>query len=429
MLKLNKGDSMEEKERALLVGVNINDDEYFFKEVNELRELAKACNMEPVELVVQNLSSINSAFYVGVGKLDEIKDKIKELDIDIVIFNNELTPSQLKNIEQKLDIAVLDKTALILEIFNIRAKTKEAKLQVEVARLKYMLPRLVGLHKALGRQGGGSGVSNKGSGEKKIELDRRIIEARISKLNKELEQISKTRETQSKQREKSSIPLVSMVGYTNAGKSTLLNDFVELSGEDEDKKVFEEDMLFATLETSVRKIKLKDNKEFLLSDTVGFIKSLPHELIKAFRSTLEEVKHADLLLHVIDFSDDDYEENIRVTENTLKIIGAQDIPVIYVYNKSELKKEKFPVVSDNSIYISAKNKIGIYELLELINKTIFKEYKSCCMLIPYDKGSILSYFNEMYYIKNAEYLEEGTKIEFDCSLKDYDKYKEYLIEE
>ena len=420
---------MEEKERALLVGVNINDDEYFFKEVNELRELAKACNMEPVELVVQNLSSINSAFYVGVGKLDEIKDKIKELDIDIVIFNNELTPSQLKNIEQKLDIAVLDKTALILEIFNIRAKTKEAKLQVEVARLKYMLPRLVGLHKALGRQGGGSGVSNKGSGEKKIELDRRIIEARISKLNKELEQISKTRETQSKQREKSSIPLVSMVGYTNAGKSTLLNDFVELSGEDEDKKVFEEDMLFATLETSVRKIKLKDNKEFLLSDTVGFIKSLPHELIKAFRSTLEEVKHADLLLHVIDFSDDDYEENIRVTENTLKIIGAQDIPVIYVYNKSELKKEKFPVVSDNSIYISAKNKIGIYELLELINKTIFKEYKSCCMLIPYDKGNILSFFNEMYNIKNTDYLEEGTKIEFDCSLKDYDKYKEYLIEE
>ena len=420
---------MEKKERALLVGVNINDDEYFFKEVNELRELAKACEMEPVELVVQNLSSINSAFYVGVGKLDEIKDKIKELDIDIVIFNNELTPSQLKNIEQKLDIAVLDKTALILEIFNIRAKTKEAKLQVEVARLKYMLPRLVGLHKALGRQGGGSSVSNKGSGEKKIELDRRIIEARISKLNKELEQISKTRETQSKKREKSSIPLVSMVGYTNAGKSTLLNDFVELSGEDEDKKVFEEDMLFATLETSVRKIKLKDNKEFLLSDTVGFIKSLPHELIKAFRSTLEEVKHADLLLHVIDFSDDDYEENIRVTENTLKIIGAQDIPVIYVYNKSELKKEKFPVVSDNSIYISAKNKIGIYELLELINKSIFKGYKSCCMLIPYDKGNILSFFNEMYNIKNTDYLEEGTKIEFDCSLKDYDKYKEYLIEE
>ena len=420
---------MEEKERALLVGVNINDDEYFFKEVNELRELAKACNMEPVELVVQNLNSINSAFYVGVGKLDEIKDKIKELAIDIVIFNNELTPSQLKNIEQKLDIAVLDKTALILEIFNIRAKTKEAKLQVEVARLKYMLPRLVGLHKALGRQGGGSGLSNKGSGEKKIELDRRIIEARISKLNKELEQISKTRETQSKQREKSSIPLVSMVGYTNAGKSTLLNDFVELSGEDEDKKVFEEDMLFATLETSVRKIKLKDNKEFLLSDTVGFIKSLPHELIKAFRSTLEEVKHADILLHVIDFSDDDYEENIRVTENTLKTIGVQDIPVIYVYNKSELKREKLPVINDNSIYISAKNKIGIYALLDLINKTIFKGYKRCCMLIPYDKGSILSYFNQMYNINNTEYLEEGTKIEFDCSLKDYDKYKEYLIEE
>ena len=307
---------MEEKEKALLVGVNLNDEFYFFKSMNELEELAKACDMECVGRVVQNLSNINSAFYVGTGKILEIQEKIRECKPDVVIFNNELSPSQLKNIETKLNIPILDRTSLILEIFAIRAKTKEAKLQVEVARLKYMLPRLVGLHTSLGRQGGGSSVSNKGSGEKKIELDRRKIEDRINKLNKELAELSTIREIQHRKRKDSEVPLVSLVGYTNAGKSTLLNTLIDLSSEDDTKKVFEEDMLFATLETSVRRIKLKDNKEFLLSDTVGFIRELPHGLIKAFRTTLDEVRNADLLLHVIDYSDDDFEENINITNAT-----------------------------------------------------------------------------------------------------------------
>ena len=298
---------MEEKEKALLVGVNLNDEFYFFKSMNELEELANACDMECVGRVVQNLSNINSAFYVGTGKILEIQEKIRECKPDVVIFNNELSPSQLKNIESKLNIPILDRTSLILEIFAIRAKTKEAKLQVEVARLKYMLPRLVGLHTSLGRQGGGSSVSNKGSGEKKIELDRRKIEDRINRLNKELAELSTIREIQHRKRKDSEVPLVSLVGYTNAGKSTLLNTLIDLSSEDDTKKVFEEDMLFATLETSVRRIKLKDNKEFLLSDTVGFIRELPHGLIKAFRTTLDEVRNADLLLHVIDYSDDDFE--------------------------------------------------------------------------------------------------------------------------
>ena len=271
---------------------------------------------------------------------------------EVTFVHNELSPSQLKNIESKLNIPILDRTSLILEIFAIRAKTKEAKLQVEVARLKYMLPRLVGLHTSLGRQGGGSSVSNKGSGEKKIELDRRKIEDRINKLNNELAELSTIREIQHRKRKDSELPLVSLVGYTNAGKSTLLNTLIDLSSEDEDKKVFEEDMLFATLETSVRRIKLKDNKEFLLSDTVGFIRELPHGLIKAFRTTLDEVRNADLLLHVIDYSDDDFEENINITNATLKEIGASDIPVIYVYNKAELREETLPIVKDNSIYIS-----------------------------------------------------------------------------
>lgn len=420
---------MEEKQKALLVGVNLNDEFYFFKSMNELEELAKACDMECVGSVVQNLKDINSAFYVGTGKLDEIQEKINECNPDLVIFNGELSPSQLKNIESKLKIQILDRTLLILDIFAIRAKTKESKLQVEIAKLKYMLPRLVGLHASLGRQGGGSGVSNKGSGEKKIELDRRKIEDKITRLNKELTEISTRRNIQSRKRNNSDIPLVSLVGYTNAGKSTLLNTLIELSGEDEEKKVFEEDMLFATLETSVRKIKLKNNKEFLLSDTVGFIRQLPHGLIKAFRSTLDEVKNADLLLHVIDFSDEDYEENIKVTNETLKEINADNVPMIYVYNKSELKKDNLPIVKENNIYISAKEKIGIDKLLELISNNVFSGYINCKMKIPFTRGDILSYFNEKYNILDTEYVGDGTIISIDCNIKDYSKYKQYIIEE
>lgn len=418
---------MDEIKKALLVGVNLNDEFYFFKSMNELEELAKACNMECVGKVVQNLSKINSAYYVGVGKLLEIQDKIKELNPDVVIFNNELTPSQLKNIEEKVNIPVFDRTSIILKIFEIRAKTNEAKMQVEIAKLKYMLPRLVGLHLSLGRQGGGSGLSNKGSGEKKIELDRRIIEERINKLNKELSEISTRSDIRSRKRKDSNIPLVSLVGYTNAGKSTLLNTLLELSSDDETKKVYEEDMLFATLDTSVRKIKLKDNKEFLLSDTVGFIRELPHLLIKSFRTTLEEVKNADLLLHVIDYSDEDFEENIRITNETLKEIGVGDIPVIYVYNKAELKEEKLPIVKDNSIYMSAKNSIGISELLELISNKVFADFINCKMKIPFTKGDVLSYLMNKYDVLNLNYTEEGSIINISLSIKDYAKYKQFII--
>lgn len=421
---------MEEKQKVLLVGVNLNDEFYFFKSMSELEELVKACQMLPIGSIVQNLKEINSAFYVGSGKLEEIKDKINELHPDLVVFNNELSPSQLKNLELKLDIQILDRTSIILNIFALRAKTNEAKMQVEIAKLRYMLPRLSGLHLSLGRQGGGSGFSNKGSGEKQIELDRRIIEDRISKLNKELSEIETRRNIQRRKRSDSQIPLVSLVGYTNAGKSTLLNALVDLSLSDESKKVYEEDMLFATLETSIRKIKIKDGKEFLLSDTVGFIRELPHMLIKAFRSTLDEVKNSDLLLHVVDFSDEDYEENIRVTNSTLKEIGADNIPVIYVFNKCDkVNDSKLPYVDGNKVYISAKNNIGINELINVISNNIFKEYVTCKMQIPFKRGDIVSYLKEKYDFISTQYTNDGTLIEICLNKKDYGKYKNYIIEE
>lgn len=421
---------MEEKQKVLLVGVNLNDEFYFFKSMSELEELVKACQMQPIGSVVQNLKEINSAFYVGSGKLEEIKDKINELHPDLVVFNNELSPSQLKNLELKLDIQILDRTSIILNIFALRAKTNEAKMQVEISKLRYMLPRLSGLHLSLGRQGGGSGFSNKGSGEKQIELDRRIIEDRISKLNKELSEIETRRNIQRRKRSDSEIPLVSLVGYTNAGKSTLLNTLVDLSLSDESKKVYEEDMLFATLETSIRKIKIKDGKEFLLSDTVGFIRELPHMLIKAFRSTLDEVKNSDLLLHVVDFSNEEYEENIRVTNSTLKEIGADNIPVIYVFNKcDEVNDIKLPYVDGNKVYISAKNNIGINELINVISNNIFKEYVTCKMEIPFKRGDIVSYLKEKYDFISTQYTNDGTLIEICLNKKDYGKYKNYIIEE
>ena len=315
----------EEKEKALIVGVNIDYKENFSKSMDELENLVNACNIEVVDRQIQNLYEVNKPLYLGKGKAEEIGIIAKELGVDVVIFNNELSHTQLRNLQKIIDCPILDRTSLILEIFSKRARTKEAKLQVEVAKLQYMLPRLVGLHSSLGRQGGASGLSNKGSGEKKLELDRRRIEEKLTELRKELEELSKDREVQRKKREESDIPLVSLVGYTNAGKSSLMNYMVDRFVKDVDKRVLEEDMLFATLETSVRKIELDDNRKFLLSDTVGFISELPHDLIKAFRSTLEEIKNADLLIEVIDYSDPSFDAQMQVTKETLEKIGAARI--------------------------------------------------------------------------------------------------------
>lgn len=417
------------EERAILVGVNLKNDEHFDYTMEELANLADALNVEVVGVVTQNLERVTSSHYVGTGKIEEIKAFYEEADANLVIFNDELSPSQIRNLERDLECKVIDRTMLILDIFSRRAKTREAQLQVELAQLQYMLPRLVGLHASLSRQGGGTGggFKNRGAGETKLELDRRKIEDQIAKIKRDLEQVKESRETQRKQRRKNEVPVVSIVGYTNAGKSTLMNKVLEYVGQEENKQVFEKDMLFATLETSVRNIELPDNKSFLLTDTVGFVSKLPHHLVKAFRSTLEEAKDADLLLHVVDVSNKEYKFMMDVTNETLLEIGVENVPTLHVYNKSDLANLNYPLVSGDNIWISAKSGEGINLLLERIKKEIFSDYVKCKMLIPYDHGSIVSYLNEHATIFSTDYEENGTLLSLELRQADFQKYEQYMV--
>ncbi|MEC1967527.1 GTPase HflX [Bacillus cereus] len=414
-------------QRAVLVGVNVGNEDDFAYSMEELTNLAEACDVEVIGQVTQNLQRVNPSHYIGKGKIEEVAAYVQEIDANMVIFNDELSPSQIRNLEEDLDCKVIDRTILILDIFAQRAKTKEAQLQVEVAHLQYMMPRLIGLRESLGRQSGGVGTKNKGVGEKKLELDRRKIEEQISVLNKDLEALVAQRQTQRKQRKKNEIPVVALVGYTNAGKSTTMNAMLEIYNGTEEKQVFEKDMLFATLETSVRNIDLPDNKSFLLTDTVGFVSKLPHHLVKAFRSTLEEVAEADLLIHVVDYANPNYEQLIDITNETLKKIGVENIPTIYAYNKSDMVDVEIPKVQEDRVYLSAKKHIGIEELVEMIRSHIYKEYTKCEMLIPYDQGQVVSYFNNHAHVLSTSYENEGTKLQIECKTIDYEKYKHFAI--
>ena len=422
---------MEQKEKAILVGVQLKkqDEEDFTYSIEELGELAAACDVEVVGKITQKLERVNSSHYIGTGKIEEVQALKEMMDADTVIFDDELSPSQIRNLERDLDCKVIDRTILILDIFARRAKTKEAQLQVEIAKLQYMLPRLIGLRESLGRQGGGggAGLSNKGSGETKLELDRRRIEEKIVVLNRDLATLVAQREVQRRQRKKNQVPVVSLVGYTNAGKSTIMNSMLEKYNESTNKQVFEKDMLFATLETSIRSIKQPDQKSFLLTDTVGFVKKLPHHLVKAFRSTLEEAADADLLIHVVDCSNPNYEQFIKTTNETLKSIGIEDVPTIYAFNKADLANMDYPQIEGNAVYLSAKQKVGLEELTTLIRQHIFKDYVKCKMLIPYDQGQLISYFNEYASVIQVDYEENGTILTVECKRSDYEKYQEVVI--
>lgn len=366
MIDLTPG---EQKSRAILAGLNLNmSRDRYDVSMKELARLAGACDLEVVSQLVQSSPKVTQKTYLGSGKVEELKTEIAVYDADIVIFNETLTPMQVRNLEDALDTEVMDRTGIILQIFSSRARTREAKLQVKSAQLQYMLPRLAGMRKNLSRQGGGSGrLSNKGAGEEKLELDRRHIEHQISEIDRQLKQVEKERDTQRSRRLSSGLPLVALVGYTNAGKSTLMNGFLSrcrqtVPGAPESKKVLEKDMLFATLDTSVRRIQIPGHNPFLLSDTVGFISSLPHTLVKAFRSTLDEVRFANLLIEVVDYSDPDYENEVKVTRETLDEIGAGNIPILIVYNKSDRlvgtpdhPDFTIPKVYPDHIYMSATN--------------------------------------------------------------------------
>lgn len=425
------------KEKAVIVGIQLdsmNESDYRLS-MEELENLCDACNMVVVAKVEQRLDQPNKALYIGSGKLSEVHRLYEAFEADVVIFDNTLSPMQIRNIQGVLGCPVMDRTGLILEIFESRARTREARLQVEVAKLQYMLPRLVGLHEALSRQGGGGGSrANKGAGEKKLELDRRKLEHRLTQLKNELKGIKKERQIQRSRRADSGEIRVALVGYTNAGKSTLMNAMIDMFYSPnpmvEEKTVFEKDMLFATLDTTVRQIKPKNHQKILLSDTVGFISNLPHSLVEAFHSTLEEAMEADVLIHMIDYSDENYMDQIRVTEDTLRELGAADIPTVYVYNKADkcMDESKLPKVEDGRIYMSAKKKLGVDELLTMVESTIEHSFVEASLHISYNEGKILSYMNDNASVRETEYTEDGILIRAKMNRIDYERYKQYVID-
>lgn len=417
--------------KALIVGVCTKNEEFFNYEMKELAALVEACMMEYVGSITQNLPSFNNATYVGSGKVDEIKLYLDVKNANIVIFNDELSPAQLANLADLIDCEIMDRTMLILEIFKTRAKTKEATLQVELAHLNYMLPRLVGARKNLSRTGGGASGgagARRGAGETKLELDRRIIEKRIDKLKAELAEISLDRQTARKMRKKNSTPVVSFVGYTNAGKSSTINSLLRLIDQDPEKEVFVKNMLFATLDTQTRRIKLNNNHEFLITDTVGFVNKLPHHLVESFKSTLEEITESSLIVHLIDASSPYLEWQIATTNEVLKKLGYKHIPLLYAYNKIDLVKNMIfiPTTYQPMIKLSNQTNEGITDLLTHIEKTLFKDI-TITLLLPYTKGDIYNILSEKANIIKTEYLNEGIKVEVNLSKYLYNLYQSYEI--
>lgn len=401
--------------KGILVGVQYPQMTYDFDiSMQELKQLAYACDIEVKAVVTQNLDTISPQYYIGKGKVMEIKELVEQ--DDIVIFNEELTPLQIKNLTDQCQVEVTDRSDLILRIFASRAKTKEAKLEVGIARLQYLLPRLAGMKQNLYSQQGGMGF--RGSGEKQIELDRRRIRRQLTQAKRELAMIEKQRQTQRQLRKHHQEKVVCLVGYTNSGKSSLLNSLTS-------KKVYEKDMLFATLQTSSRRVYMKKH-HVIMSDTVGFIHQLPHSFVQSFRSTLEEVKDADLLIHVIDASSPYYHNQIETILSVLKELDALDIPMIYVYNKMDLVHQ--PIVHEQGICIdvSVKEKKHLDDLENMIIDILFKDYELISVYIPYEEGHIFSEIEYQYEILHTEYLEKEIYVSFYVNQKHKQSYLPYM---
>lgn len=426
--KLLKEAQIEEddSERAILVGVESEES------IDELEELAEACGVKVLNKVIQYRSSIDSAFYVGKGKVEELALMRQVYSANVIIFDDELSASQVRNLEENIGAKVIDRTTLILEIFATRARSREAKIQVELAQLKYRLPRLTGLGTVLSRTGGGIGT--RGPGEKKLETDKRHIREKIYDLNDELKKIRKVRETQRERR--NALPKVSLVGYTNAGKSTLRNKLCEIAYPKESikkEKVFEADMLFATLDITTRAVLLPDNRVITLTDTVGFIKKLPHDLVEAFKSTLEEVVFSDLLLHVVDCSSSYAEEQIKAVHEVLGQLGAADKPMMLVLNKiDKAGEEAVEAIADRYrdmklVRISAREEINLDLLLSEIAEVLPYTLKEIRFLIPYSDQSFVAYLHRNSKVLEEEYRDDGTYVKALVDDEALSKCKKYEV--
>lgn len=430
-LPIVSGEEAGQREKMILAGLNVTNRQKsgsstnIYESMKELEELAAAAGGEVLGSIVQNKDSYDAAYYIGKGKAEEIKTYAENMGADIVVFNEELSGAQIRNLEELIGVSVIDRTALILDIFARRALSKEGKLQVELAQHKYRLPRLTGEGIAMSRTGGGIGT--RGPGEKKLETDKRHIRERIDDIRRELKEISKNREIQRSQRLKSNLPIIALVGYTNAGKSTIMNELIKTHRDySEDKAVFAKDMLFATLDVSLRKAVLPCKQEYLITDTVGFVSELPHDLIEAFKATLEEVKFADALVHVVDASNEHLQLQIETTLSVLRELGVEDKPMLYVFNKADkVSYELEYKPKDPFVFISAATGYNMEIFVGMIEKMILSRRKRVGLKIPYTKGEIVSLLHQKYHFEE-EYREDGAYFEVDLDEVDYGRYHEYI---
>ncbi|MFR4248790.1 MAG: GTPase HflX [Leuconostoc lactis] len=424
----------QDPRKVFLVGLTTSQTNLTY-ELEELANLAKANNLVPVETFTQKLERPNPATYFGKGKVEELAEAAKTYEVDMIVANDELSPSQIRNLEKLTNTTVLDRTGLILDIFAQRAQTKEAKLQVQLARLQYQLPRLrTSMSVSLDQQtgAGGGGFTSRGSGETKLEESRRRITSQMVRIRQELAELSKGTSTRSAKRTTNELANVALVGYTNAGKSTLMNRLLARFGvgadTDDTKQVFEKDMLFATLTTTVRQLTLPDKKQFLLSDTVGFVSKLPHNLVSAFKSTLQEAANADLLLQIVDVSDEHYKDMMATTEKTLAEVGVTDVPMITVYNKADRTELVYPDVSgENTITISALDPDSQDALIDLIKKQIFNDVQEVTLHIPFDQGAVQAKLAAKHTFSKEDYDETGTLITVELSELERKLYADYIV--
>ncbi len=411
-------ETRERKERVILIAVDLGDGTEVEASLAELAELADTAGAETVGTLIQNREAVHAGTYIGKGKIEELRDLIHLYEADTVISDDELSPAQIGNLQEELGCKVIDRTVLILDIFAAHASTSEGKLQVELAQLRYRASRLTGLGKSLSRIGGGAagssgGIGTRGPGEKKLELDRRLIRERISMLNRQLKSVVATRETMRKQRLNNGSKVVAIVGYTNAGKSTLLNALTH-------SDVLEEDMLFATLDPTTRSYELENGQKILFTDTVGFINKLPHHLIQAFRSTLEEARYADMILHVVDCSNEHYETHMNVVYETLKNLEVMDKPVLTVFNKVDRLqvegKSVDPLLfkdarSKDVQLLSAKRQQGFDELLQKIEKILNEDFVRIEKTFSYQEAGKIQIIREYGRLDTEEYREDGIYVE------------------